>query len=817
MGSKIRLKIYWLGFFAGILYWSIDAFAGRYRFGESDFPAWFLGYADPACFITRLAVFSFFIVFGFSADILIRRKLRDRKEIEWLAAQNELILKSAGEGIFGIDLKGEISFINPAGAHLLGYSELELEGKNSLALANKGNSSSECCLSQLLRGKNIFSKTIRDVFRKKDGSELPVEFFAMPVMEKEKLAGAVLSFKDITLNIESEHKLRARERQQAAVAELGQRALAGADLEELMAEAAILVYLTLDVQFSTILELAPDGNNFALRAGVGWEKQRLHPGEEPVKAGADTPEGMAFITGRPVIVRDFRAGACPFTAGNGNRFYSEQNIISSINVIIPGKRAKPFGVLSAHTQEVREFNQDDTKFLQSIANVLADAFERKMAEEKLWRLSFFDRLTGLPNRLLLNDRLAQKIAHAHKHNETFSVLSIDLDRFKNINDTLGHEMGDMLLKAVGERLSGCLRNEDTVGRLGGDEFIIILSSGSSLQEAAVMTRNIVESVSEVFVINGQELYTTASIGISMYPADGQDTDSLIKNAHSAMYHVKEQDKNGYQFYTSRMNSAAFERLTKENSLRKALERGEFLLYYQPQIDLRTGKLTGLEALIRWRNPEYGMVRPSEFIHIAEETGLILPISEWVLRTACSQNREWQEAGHEPIKVAVNVSMRQFRQKNFFDSVTGILKETGLTPEFLELELTENILLENSEGAIRSLSKFDEMGINLSLDDFGTGYSSLSYLKRLPLKRLKLDRSFVRAISRSPDSEAIIRTIITLAHNLNLRILAEGVETEKQLNFLRAFDCDDAQGYLIGKPAPKEAFFGGTGHISFSRL
>lgn len=618
-------------------------------------------------------------------------------------------------------------------------------------------------------------------------------------------------------NIHSEQKLKARERQQAAVAELGQRALAGAHVEELVAESAILIYLTLDVQFSQLLELSPDKEKFILKASVGWEKPYGQPRDKFLKAGPYTPPGMALISGSPVIVRDFTAKSCPFDQADGNSFFSEHGIISSINVIIPGKKDRPFGILSAHTTQAREFNEDDTKFLQSVANVLADAFERKEAKEKLWQLSYFDSLTGLPNRLLLNDRLLQKVKHARVHNETFSVLFIDLDRFKNINDTLGHESGDMLLKAVAERLSACVSHEDLVTRPGGDEFIIILSSGSSLQDAARITRNIVESVSEIFVLNGQELYTTASIGISMYPADGQDPDSLIKNAHSAMYHVKEQDKNGYQFYTSRMNSAAFERLSKENSLRKALDRGEFLLYYQPQIDLRTGKLTGLEALIRWRNPEYGLVRPSEFIHIAEETGLILPISEWVLHTACAQNREWQDAGHEPVKLAVNVSMRQFRQRNFFETVTGVLKETGLPAEYLELELTENILLENSERAIRSLSKFDAMGINLSLDDFGTGYSSLSYLKRLPLKSLKLDRSFVRAISRSPDSEAIIRTIITLAHNLNLRILAEGVETEKQLSFLRAFDCDEAQGYLIGKPVPKEAVFTEPGHMSLNRL
>jgi diguanylate cyclase (GGDEF)-like protein/PAS domain S-box-containing protein len=819
--KKNSKRLCWGGFLLGSFFWCFEAAAHRAEFVQASFFEWFLGYRNFSVLGIRLFALLFFTSFGLLADLLFEHQRRINKKLDWLTRHNELILNSAGEGILGLDLKGGITFINPAGAKLLGYQELELINKDCHSLLNHGRGegslikSDDCPITRVLAGHEEIQTVSSDIFRKKDGDHISVEYVTTPIYEGGKPAGAVLTFKDITKRREAEAKLRARARQQAAVAELGQHALAGTSLEELIAESAILIYLTLEVKFSLVLEYLSDSESLLVRAGVGLDNGRVHA--PPLPASPRIPAGLALLSGQPVTVEDLRAEGARFPSKNGNSFFAGLGVVSSVNVVIPGKSEKPYGVLSANTTTPRKFNEDDIKFLQSVANVLADAFERKKAEEKLRRLSYYDSLTGLPNRLLLNDRLIRKIKSAKRQGESFALLFIDLDRFKNINDTLGHETGDLLLKEVAGRLLACAAEEDTVTRQGGDEFIIILSSASNLQQGAAMARKIGEAISQVFVLGGQELYLTASIGISMFPADGEDPDTLLKHAHSAMYHVKEQDKNGYQFFTSRMNAASFERLSKENCLRKAIERGEFLLYYQPQVDLLTEDLLGFEALIRWTNPEQGLIPPMEFIHIAEETGLILPISDWVLRTACTQGKKWRDMGLPPVKLAVNVSMRQFRQKNLVETVRGILDETGMDPHCLELELTENILLQDSEKAIRSLSKFEAMGISLSLDDFGTGYSSLSYLKRLPLKNVKLDKSFVKAISRSPEDEAIIKAIISLAHNLELKVIAEGVETRRQMQFLKSWGCDEAQGYLISKPLPAELLLEGGSYISFKRL
>jgi diguanylate cyclase (GGDEF)-like protein len=437
------------------------------------------------------------------------------------------------------------------------------------------------------------------------------------------------------------------------------------------------------------------------------------------------------------------------------------------------------------------------------------AIERKRTEERIYHMAFYDSLTNLPNRILFQDRLRLAIANAERYKHMSAVLFLDIDNFKRINDTFGHFLGDRLLKEVAGRLSSIMRKCDSVtrdapdlfARLGGDEFTVLLNVINDLEDAARVATRIKETISMPFNLDGYEIFITSSIGIAIYPLDGEEIDSLLKNADAAMYHAKGHGKNNYQYYKQDMNATALERLTLENDLRKALERKEFLLYYQPLVDVHTGVITGLEALIRWQHPERGIVAPSEFIPLAEETGLILPISKWVLNTACEQSKTWQAKGHKPIPVAVNLSSQQFEQKDFIKTLSGILNDSGVRPRDLILEITESTILQNTKTAFASLHALTEMGLLLVIDDFGTGYSSLGYLKRFPIHAIKIDRSFVKEISTGSDNAAIAVAIISMAHSLRLKVVAEGVESEEQLAFLCSQRCDEAQGYLFSHPLP----------------
>ncbi len=437
--------------------------------------------------------------------------------------------------------------------------------------------------------------------------------------------------------------------------------------------------------------------------------------------------------------------------------------------------------------------------------VFSDITSRKLAEERLNYLANHDALTGLPNRVLFLERLDLGLARAHRTQKMVAVMFFDLDRFKIINDTLGHSVGDQLLQEVATRVRGCLREDDTVARLGGDEFTVILEGINEDKYVAMVAQKIIDILAKPFKLVGQEVFVTASVGISVYPNDGEDPHSLVRHADVAMYRAKEMGKNNYQFFKTEMNTRAFERLTLENNLRRALERNEFELHYQPQLDLASGDVVGAEALIRWRHPELGLVSPDRFIPIAEETGLIIPIGEWVLRTACAQNKAWQRAGFAPLHVAVNLSGRQFKQKDLLRMIERAFAETGLDPAFLELEITESVIMEHADETIATLACMKTMGFQLSIDDFGTGYSSLSYLKRFPIDTLKIDRSFVHDITTDQDDAAITTAVIALAHSLNLKVIAEGVENGEQLEFLRAQGCDMIQGYHFSRPMTVEAF------------
>ncbi len=428
-----------------------------------------------------------------------------------------------------------------------------------------------------------------------------------------------------------------------------------------------------------------------------------------------------------------------------------------------------------------------------------DITERKVAEERVQFLAYYDALTGLPNRILLRDRLSQALATARRQKHKVALLFLDLDRFKTINDSLGHSVGDLLLQDVAERLKRCAREQDTVARLGGDEFLIVLTNVKDIPGVAVAAERFMDAMTAGFVIQGQSFSIGCSLGISIFPEDGADSETLIKNADAAMYSAKDGGRDNFQFFTADMNAQAVERLTLENGLRLALDKKELFLVYQPQMDITTGKITGLEALLRWQHPKLGLVPPDRFIRIAENSGLIMPIGEWVLRTACSQARKWQDEGLSAVSVAVNVSAVQFRQEGFRKTIRSVLDETGLAPQYLELELTESLLLSNADVMFSVLHQLTAMGLRLAIDDFGTGYSSLSYLKQFPVSKLKIDRSFIRDLAVNPDDAAITTAIISMAKSLNIKVIAEGVETEAQMAFLRTHQCDEIQGYYLSKP------------------
>jgi diguanylate cyclase (GGDEF)-like protein/PAS domain S-box-containing protein len=430
-----------------------------------------------------------------------------------------------------------------------------------------------------------------------------------------------------------------------------------------------------------------------------------------------------------------------------------------------------------------------------------DITARKLAEERVQYLAYYDALTGLPNRTLLQDRLAKALAGARRRKDKVAILFLDLDRFKDINDSLGHSVADLLLQEVAERLKIWAREQDTVARVGGDEFLIVLTGVKDVADAAVATERIVKVMTAEFVVQSHSLSIDCSVGISIFPEHGADGETLIKNADAAMYSAKENGRNRFQFFTEDMNAQVVERLTLENSLRLALDKKELFLVYQPQMDIATGRITGLEALLRWQHPDLGLVPPDRFIRIAENSGLIVPIGEWVVRTACRQARKWQDEGLPAVSVAVNVSAVQFRQAGFCELIRRVLHETGLAPQYLELELTESLLLANADLMLSVVQELKAMGVTLAIDDFGTGYSSFSYLKQFPVGRLKIDRSFIRDVAVNPDDAAITTAIISMAKSLRLKVIAEGVEDEAQMSFLRAHQCDEIQGYYFSKPLP----------------
>jgi len=587
---------------------------------------------------------------------------------------------------------------------------------------------------------------------------------------------------DITERKEFERAIVENARRQTLIAELGRKALADNDLDELFAEAAHAAARGLGTAGAALFEVGTDG--LLLRAGAGRLAEAR--GEH---LAADGPL-LLLPPNQPL-----RSWLAPLAERHGLDSGLDANI---------GGADNPFGLIGVYDDGLRDFGPDDANFLRGIANILATALERRDARNRLTYLAQYDALTSLPNRRHLTLGLEEALARAAAHGHRAAVMFIDLDRFKNVNDMLGHGVGDQLLVQAAGRLQACAREGDLVARLGGDEFALVLPDVADDDSAAALASSIIQSLAQPFYLQGQQLFVSASVGIASYPEHGDNAELLLKSADTAMYGAKNGGRNTWQFFARAMHENAAQRLQTETQLRQALERGEFLLHYQPKLDLPGGTISGFEALLRWNHPQRGLVPPLEFVSILEDTGLILPVGEWVIGEVCRQLKVWQAGGLPLPPVAINLSARQLQQDDLAGAIERIVSKAGVEPTLLEFELTESMLMTNPEAAVEILSRIKALGMRLSVDDFGTGYSSLAYLKRFPLDALKIDRTFVRDLPHDSDDAAITKAVIRLAHSLNLKVVAEGVENIEQLRELEKYDCDEIQGYYLSRPLPAGA-------------
>lgn len=687
----------------------------------------------------------------------VRRMLHARHaetSLDQTEAFNRTLIEHALDGIITTDANGIILSFNPASERIFGYRYRDVLGQEiNMLMPDFRRIFNASSAGGPAAWKDPGTAAPREIAGlKKDGSALILELTVSKLYFDEQWLFAVI-LRDITERKQAEEALRESEERYRTLAE---------NTYDLISEiGADERYLWLSPNYQDILGY--DSRELLHKKIIDF----IHPEDCPAVRSAFRRVFEHRAIGQVI---------CRFRHKNGDLHWFEST----------GK------TYQTATGESR------------VVLVSRDITERQRFEETIRHQAFHDALTGLPNRLLLNDRLTLEIAHAKRNKQMLAVLFLDLDRFKLVNDTLGHGVGDQLLTIIARRLTGCVREDDTVARLGGDEFALLLPEIAQVENAVKVARKILQAIKEPVHMDIHELYITASIGIALYPNDGGDAETLLKNADTAMYRAKEKGKNNYQLYTPAMNAKAFERLALENGLRRALERKEFVVYYQPKVDISTGKVIGMEALVRWQAPNRGLVPPGEFIPLAEDTGLIVPIGEWVLKTACAQNKAWQNAGYPPLRVAVNLSARQFQLQNLVEMVSRVLAETGLDPSWLELEITESVAMQNAEYTVKMLYELKEMGIQLAIDDFGTGYSSLSYLKRFPINKLKIDKSFVNEINTDEDNKAIASTVIVLGKSLKLGVVAEGVETEEQYDFLKKHQCNEMQGYLFGKPVPPKS-------------
>lgn len=701
---------------------------------------------------------------------LIARPLRNRAVTE--SAQTNAVLESIVEAVITFDGNGAIESLNSAAEKMFGYPPHEIVGRNIdriLPRLAAGNCVSLCdaCPSKWDIGGRAGCETAG---RHRDGTAFPVESSIGRLDTEGRRTFIVIV-----------HDVSARKRVAAIVAEQKEF------LESLVQQSAVPIFV-----------ISPEHRvliwNRACEELTGLRARDMLGKDEAWKA--------FYEVNRPVL-------ANIVVSGDLEQAHEHYGAFDKSSFIPEGLQSEGWYRNLNGADRYIVFNaapiRNGRGELLAVIETLEDITKRKQYEEQLEYQANHDALTGLPNRNLLNDRIRQALLISRRNQQEVVVFILDLDNFKLINDTLGQDGGDLLLKMVAERLIGCVRAGDTVARQGGDEFAVIVSDRTLSDTAPVVAGKILEAISQPLRINGHELTVTVSIGISISPKDGEDVQTLVKNAEVAMYRAKEQGHNTFQFYTGEMNARSLARMTMENHLRRALERDELTVYYQPKVHLPTGQIIGMEALLRWQSPELGAIPPAAFIPLAEETGLIVPIGAWVLKSACAQNKAWQDAGLSLLTVAVNLSPRQFRQENIASLIEECLRETGLHPAFLELEITESMVMQDVDRVTSVLDDLKRMGVSLAMDDFGTGYSNLGYLKRFPFDKLKIDQSFVRDITWDPDNAAIAKAIIAMAHSLHMKVIAEGVETEGQLNYLRSHGCDEMQGFYCSRPIPAAEF------------
>jgi diguanylate cyclase (GGDEF)-like protein/PAS domain S-box-containing protein len=711
------------------------------------------------------------------------------RDLQQLRAAAEV----TSDAIFLIDAASmAVVCVNQAACELSGYARAELLSIAPESLFSSSREALETAWRALIEGDES-SATFEASHRRADGVWLSVEMRRRAVLVEDAWL-IVNVLRDITVRRQVERALQLQVMQQGLLARFGQLALENPPLRELMAQAVEIVQQGLSAEFGRLLEAGPDDLVLHHVAGKGWTESWLR--DPYFEAAAETQDRFVLGARESIVIADFDAE----TRHRRSAILSAHDVRSAVEVLICGAGGA-YGVIGAYSRAAGYFGVEAANFVQSVSNTLAAAIERKHAEDRMARMAQFDALTDLPNRSMYLDRLGQTLVEAERDKRPVGILFVDIDRFKNVNDSFGHSAGDLLLVEIAARLQAAVRPGDTVGRLGGDEFAIALAHLAHAEDAGLVAQKIVNAVAEPYMVGTHEVYVSASIGIGLFPNDGMEPDTLLRNADIAMYRAKESGRNAYQFYLPAMNERALGRMRLESELRGAIDRDEFVLHYQPKVSLVTGQISGLEALLRWKPAGRAIVPPGDFVPLLEDTGLIVPIGEWVIAKVCAQVRLWQAEGLVPPPVAVNLSARQFRQEDLVASIAAIVDSSGIDPAFLELELTESSLMSNSEAAVQALRQIKALGVRLSLDDFGTGYSSLAYLKRFPLDALKIDREFIRDVGSDSDDGTIALAIINLAGSLRLKVIAEGVETEAQLDFLRAHGCDEMQGYYFSRPLP----------------